>query len=214
MAAERRADLVADEHDDGGAEARAPERARAADDDRHEGHDRGPERRVGGRDALLVGGEQRPRQPRDRPGDAERRERVQPRRVAERPHAFLVAVDAAQREAERRARDHPQHAEADREDGQHEPVAQRRLRQRVAAGHDLDSGIPNRPFDPPVTSSALSASRKMISPTASVSIRKKIPRLRTVSQPVMAATAPAARTAAGSATTASALTSLATSPAV
>ena len=54
----------------------------------------------------------------------------------------------------------------------------------------------------------------MISPTASVSIRKKIPRLRTVSQPVMAATTPATRTAAGSATTASALTSLATSPAV
>ena len=42
----------------------------------------------------------------------------------------------------------------------------------------------------------------MISPMASVSIRKKMPRLRTVSQPVTAAAAPAASTAAGSATTA------------
>ena len=55
----------------------------------------------------------------------------------------------------------------------------------------------------------------MISPTASVSIRKKIPRLRTVSQPVMAAAdAGGERPPPGSATTASALTSLATSPAV
>ena len=55
----------------------------------------------------------------------------------------------------------------------------------------------------------------MISPTASVSIRKKIPRLRTVSQPGDGrGDARGERPPPGSATTASALTSLATSPAV
>jgi hypothetical protein len=60
----------------------------------------------------------------------------------------------------------------------------------------------------------LSARRKMISPIASVSMRKKMPRLRTASHPVSAAARPAARIAAGMVRAKTGLTSRATSPAV